>query len=268
MTSTVIRQDQGREHMSDKLFGFYERKTLSEPANAIERIVKDGYLRQLFSDELSAIKSAITATNPKKIIEIGAAGGITKVVWPEVVTTDVRVGPGVDFEMSAEKIQAEDNSVDVLFGMDALHHARDPRAHFLELNRVLKQSGNAIYIEPNWNFFSRLCFKVLLKYLHPEPYDTKQLDWAINNDDPMMGNQAQGFNIFVRDSIKFQREFPNLKIEILQPLKGLSFLLSGGVHTRLPIPSSLLLPLYKFEERNKWWIFRFGLGRVIRLTKV
>jgi SAM-dependent methyltransferase len=254
--------------MSDKLFGIYERKTLSEPGNAVERIVEDDYLRKLFSDELYAIRSAITIPNPEKIIEIGAAGGITKVVWPEVQTTDVRVSPGVDFVMSAEKIQAEDNSLDVLFGMDALHHARNPRAHFVELNRVLKSGGNAIYIEPNWNFFSRLCFKVLLKYLHPEPYDTKQQDWAIDNEDPMMGNQAQGFNIFVRDAAKFQEEFPNLRIEVLQPLKGLSFLLSGGVHTRLPIPSSLLLPLYEFEERNKTWISRFGLGRIIRLTKV
>ncbi len=254
--------------MSDRLFGFYERKTLSEPGNAVERIVKDGYLRQLFSDELNAIRRAITASDPKKIIEIGAAGGITKVVWPEVVTTDVRVSPGVDFEMYAEKISAEDNSVDVLFGMDALHHARDPRAHFQELTRVLVAGANAIYIEPNWNLFSRFCFKVLLKYLHPEPYDTKQSEWAINNEDPMMGNQAQAFNMFVRDASKFKQEFPNLKIEILQPLKGLSFLFSGGVHTRLPIPSAVLLPLYRFEERNKKWISSFGLGRVIRLTKV
>lgn len=254
--------------MSNKLFGFYERKTLSEPANAVQRIVNDGYLARLFTDELNAIKSAITAPNPKKIMEIGAAGGITKVVWPEVITTDVRVSPGVDFEMSAEKIDSEDNSIDVLFGMDALHHARNPRDHFVELQRVLVTGGNAIYIEPNWNFFSRLCFKILLKYLHPEPYDTKQPDWEIKNDDPMMGNQAQGFNIFVRDEEKFHEDFPNLRIEILQPLKGLSFLLSGGVHTRLPIPSGILLKLYEFEEGNRRWISNFGLGRIIRLTKV
>ena len=155
--------------MSDKLFGFYERKTLSEPANAVARILNDGYLNKLFSDELDAIRNSITISNPTKIIEIGAAGGITKAVWPEVETTDVRVSPGVDYEMSAEAISAPDSSVDVLFGMDALHHARSPRKHFVELNRVLKSGGNAIYIEPNWNFFSRLCFKVLLKYLHPEP---------------------------------------------------------------------------------------------------
>lgn len=254
--------------MSDKLFGFYERKTLSEPAHAVQRITGDGYLNRLFTDELIMIKKSVTIPDPQRIIEIGGAGGITKLVWPEVETTDVRISPGIDYEMSAEKLLAEDNSVDVLFGMDALHHVRNPKQHFSELNRVLKRGGNAIYIEPNWNRFSQFCFKILLKYLHPEPYDTKQVEWEISNPDPMMGNQAQAFNIFIRDSDVFKKEYPNLSVEILRPLKGLSFLLSGGVHTRLPIPSALLLPMYRFEESNQKWINAFGLGRVIRLTKM
>ena len=111
-------------------------------------------------------------------------------------------------------------------------------------------------------------FGIVLKYLHPEPYDLKSPGWILVSDDPMMGNQAQAFNIFVRDIKKFETEFPSLKVEIMQPLKGLSFLLSGGVHTRLPVPSALLLSLYRFEENTQSWIRRFGLGRIIRLTKV
>lgn len=254
--------------MSSKLFGFIERKTLDNPGSAMERIELDAFLRTLFTDELSLIKAAITSPTQGSIIEIGAAGGITKVVWPEVMTTDVRVGPGVDKEMYGEKIEVEDNTLDVLFGMDALHHVRDPEAHFRELDRALKVGGNAIYIEPNWNKFSILCFKYLLKYLHPEPYDMKQKEWKISNDDPMMGNQAQAYNIFVRDGVKFATLHPNLSIEFLSPLKGLAFLLSGGVHTRLPIPSRLILSIYNFENRNPKWIARFSLGRVIRLTKI
>lgn len=254
--------------MSNKLFGFYERKTLDDPGSAMDRITNDNYLRTLFTDELNAIRNAVTAERVTKIIEIGAAGGITKNVWPEVLTTDVRMGPGIDQEMTAEIITASDESVDVLFGMDALHHARDPRAHFRELERVLKPGANAIYIEPNWNKFSILCFKYLLKYLHPEPYDTKQIDWEIDNEDPMMGNQAQAFNIFVRDIKKFNAEHPNLRVEILEPIKGLSFLLSGGVHTRLPIPSAIILKLYRFENSHPKWLDMTSLGRIIRITKI
>ena len=254
--------------MSDKLFGFYERKTLSDPSNALARIEQDAFLSELYEDELKLIRGAITIKNPAVIIEIGAAGGNTKVVWPEVITTDVRESPGVDFISSAEIINRPDDSVDVLFGMDALHHVRNPEKHFNELVRILKPGGNAIYIEPNWNFFSRLCFKVLLKYLHPEPYNTNQNGWELDNDDPMMGNQAQGFNIFVRDQVIFYEKFPTLKIEILDSLKGLSFLLSGGVHTRLPIPSTLILKLYHAENRSERWLGAFGLGKLIRVTKM
>lgn len=254
--------------MSDKLFGFYERKTLSEPANAMNRILEDRFLSSLYIDELNLIRAAITYKNPVNILEIGAAGGNTKSLWPIVQTTDVRKSPGVDREMSAEKIDINDGELDVLFGLDALHHVRDPYRHFQELNRTLKTGGNAIYIEPNWNKFSMFSFKILLKFLHPEPYNTKQSDWKLNNDDPMMGNQAQGFNIFVRDIEKFDQNFPNLKVEVLSPLKGLAFLLSGGVHTRLPIPSSLILAIYRAENRSQIWLSRFGLGRLIRLTKI
>jgi SAM-dependent methyltransferase len=253
--------------MSDKLLGIFDRKTLSEPGIAMNRIIEDKFLSTLFTDELALVRGAITIPNPKAILEIGAAGGNTKHVWPEVRTTDVRISPGVDQVMSAEKIDAQDASLDVLFGLDALHHARNPRKHFQELQRTLRPGGNAIYIEPNWNKFSMFCFKVLLKYLHPEPYNTKQKDWEIDSEDPMMGNQAQAYNIFVRDRAKFEKEFPDLKVEILEPLKGVAFLLSGGVHTRLPIPSSIILAIYRRENSSPRWLSAFSLGRLIRITK-
>ena len=222
----------------------------------------------MYIDELNLIKGAITSSNPINIIEIGSAGGNTKTVWPIVQTTDVRISPGVDRVMSAEAIDSRDAELDVIFGLDALHHVRDPEMHFREVQRTLKVGGNAIYIEPNWNFFSQLCFKVLLKYLHPEPYDTKQKNWLIDNNDPMMGNQAQASNIFIRDISEFNEKFPNLKVDILEPLKGLAFLISGGVHTRLPIPSPFLLWIYRIENKNPNWLAKFGLGRLIRITKL
>ena len=90
--------------MSDKLFGFYERKTLSEPAHAVQRITGDGYLNRLFTDELIIIKKSVTIPDPQRIIEIGGAGGITKLVWPEVETTDVRISPqGGDFKWRSRR---------------------------------------------------------------------------------------------------------------------------------------------------------------------
>lgn len=256
--------------MRDKLFGFIPRKTLNEPDSATDRILGDRFLNELYSDEIRAIKEIAGELSPQSdiVVEIGAAGGNTKLVWPEAITTDVRASIGVDRVMRAEEISFPPGSIRILFGLDALHHVGDPKKHFEELTRTLVENGKAIYIEPNWNFFSMFCFKFLLKYLHPEPYSTKKISWELDDPDPMMGNQSQAFNIFVRDKREFERLFPGLMLEIHQPIKGLSFLLSGGVHTRLPIPSWVILLIYRIENRSTTWLKIFGLGRVISLTKV
>jgi hypothetical protein len=83
----------------------------------------------------------------------------------------------------------------------------------------------------------------------------------------MMGNQAQAHNIFIRDRALFREQFPNLEIEIGQPIKGLSFLFSGGVHTRLPISGKALWKFHGWEQKHPQWLEVFALGRVIVLTK-
>ena len=254
--------------MSNNLFGVIPRKTLDDPNAAEYRIEVDEFLNYIYTYQLEIIRHlCYSSVGAGRIVEIGAAGGITKLVWPEVITTDVRRASGIDKVMSAEKLDFKDDSLKCIFGMDALHHVRDPYAHFKEVDRCLETGGVAIYIEPNWNFFSKFAFGIALKYLHPEPYDLESPGWILTSEDPMMGNQAQGHNIFIRDKQVFDRAFPRLNIEILQPVKGLSFLFSGGVHTRLPIPSSLLLPIFKREAKSTKWMNIFGLGRVIKVTK-
>ena len=259
----------GRSVMSNKLFGVIPRKTMDSPNAAVNRIEEDKFLKYIYAYQLEIIRQICkSSASAGDIIEVGAAGGITKLLWPEAITTDVRQAAGVDRVMLAEELGAKNNSLMCIFGMDALHHVQDPETHFVEVDRCLKTGGVAIYIEPNWNFFSKFTFGFALKYLHPEPYDVNSNGWKLISDDPMMGNQAQAHNIFVRDSQKFNSLFPGLQVEILQPVKGLSFLLSGGVHTRLPIPSSFLLPIFKWEAKRSKWMSVFGLGRVIKITKL
>lgn len=255
--------------MSNKLFGMIPRKTMNNPNAAENRIEADSFLKYIYTYQLQIIQQLCDlSASAGNIIEIGAAGGITKLVWPEAITTDVRQAAGIDRVMSAEELDVKNNSLKCIFGMDALHHVQDPESHFREVDRCLNTGGVAIYIEPNWNLYSKLTFGVTLKYLHPEPYDVKSNGWKLTSADPMMGNQAQAHNIFIRDKNKFDSLFPRLQVDVLQPVKGFSFLISGGVHTRLPIPSSFLLPIFKWEEKKARWMSVFGLGRVIRITKL
>lgn len=255
--------------MRDKLLGFIPRPTIDNPNHAENKIEKDAFLKYIYEYQLNIIRALCAELKSDgDIVEIGAAGGITKSIWHEVVTTDVREAAGVDKIVTAERLIFKDSSIKCLFGMDALHHLRDPYKHFQEVDRCLVKGGMAVYIEPNWNQFSKFSFGVALKYLHPEPYDLKQQNWQITGDNPMMGNQAQAHNIFVRDRKIFENSFPQLRIQILESVKGLSFLISGGVHTRLPISSKILIPAFKMESRHNKWMASFGLGRVITLTKI
>ena len=242
---------------------------MDEPDLAEERILSDVFLRHIYEKQLDFIRTIYQSLNDKTgvVLEIGAAGGITKMVWPEVITTDVRLARGVDKVMSAHALEFPDSSIDLLFGMDALHHIPQPSLHFKELERCLKPGGKAVYIEPNWNLFSKVCFGFALKYLHPEPYDFSQKSWELQFDDPMMGNQAQAHNIFVRDSVKFRTKYPLLQVQTKMPLKGLAFLASGGVHTRLPLPRQLLVMISRIEHSSEKWINVFGLGRLIEISK-
>ena len=102
-------------------------------------------------------------------MELGSAGGITKEYYPDILTTDVRIQDGVDFELDSDfSLPFADASVDCIIAKDVLHHISDPNAHFQEINRVLKSGGTVIYTEPNWNFVSRLVFT----FFHPEVFNT------------------------------------------------------------------------------------------------
>ncbi len=200
-----------------------------------------------------------------KIIEIGSAGGILKDFFPGITTSDVRICEGVDLVIDAQSLPLPNDSLDLLMGKDVLHHLPEVSLHFYEISRVLKPGSSAVYLEPNWNFFS----KIIYKYLHPEPWREDLESWSFPSNGPMDSNQAMAKMIFVRDYDLFVTRYPNLNAEIIEiPLNSLAFLLSGGVHMRNRISSQLLTKLYILESRSKHWLKLFGINRVIKITKI
>jgi hypothetical protein len=139
----------------------------------------------------------------------------------------------------------------------------DPYAHFAEVSRALKPGARAVYLEPNWNRLSRLVFT----HLHPEPFDPTVQSWTRASDDPMDSNQALAFVVFVRDQALFSRRFPLMTLVHTAPTNGLAFILSGGVHSRTPVPGGLLLRLRAHEEAAPRLLQHTGLNRLLVLEK-
>lgn len=218
---------------------FKKRLRPENPDEQSQKILNDPYLRFVYeSILLDVIKlSNVQDIENPLIVELGSAGGITKTLFPEIITTDVRRAQGVSKVMDAQEMTLESESVDLFIAKDVLHHLPDVSRHFDEVSRTLSRFGKIIYIEPNWNIVSRFVFT----FLHPEPYLKKSPSWEFLSSEPMFSNQAMAWLIFIRDKKIWEERFPELKFSIQKSRTGIDFLLSGGVYKRNKIEMGLLL---------------------------
>lgn len=246
---------------------FRKRSRQEDPNLVQNKVLSDQYLQMTYKEILDfQLSLSLRPLKDQVVVELGSAGGITKLLYPEILTSDVRMQDGVDFELNDDfSLPFVDGSVDLIVAKDVLHHISDPQSHFLEIDRVLKLGGSVVYADPNWNTVSKLVFT----FFHPEVFDDKQTGWKFNSPDPMYSNQAIPYIIFVRDIQIFNSLNPKLRAKIYSKrMNGLSFLLSGGVMNRSFIPSTVLLRLRRFEVGKNFLMAVFGTIRVIQVTKV
>ena len=84
-------------------------------------------------------------------------------------------------------------------------------------------------IEPWVSPWSRFVYS----RLHHEPFEPEAPSWELPTSGPLSGaNDAFPWIIFVRDRRRFEQEFPQWRIELIQPMMPFRYLLSGGVSMR------------------------------------
>jgi SAM-dependent methyltransferase len=235
------------------------------PELAAQQIREDAFLSEVYRGSITALVDGLRLERwgTPRVVEIGAAGGITKDIFPWIETTDVRPAAGVDRVVDGARLPYPDESLDGILAKDALHHIADPKGHFREVARVLRPGARATYLEPNWNLLSRAVFR----WLHPEPFDDSVQEWTRVSTDPMDSNQALAYLAFERDRSQFRSLCPSLDVVAMKRTNGAAFLLSGGVHTRTPLPSALLLRLRRYEERCPWLLRRTALNVIVVVRK-
>jgi SAM-dependent methyltransferase len=127
---------------------------------------------------------------------------------------------------------------------DVLHHVPDVGAFLGEAVRVLRPGGVVLMVEP-WNTpFAR----VVWRRLHHEPFAPEAADWRFEPSGPLSGaNTALPWMVFARDRARFEREFPQLDLVLVEPFMPFRYLVSGGISMRSLQPAWATVP-WRFVE--------------------
>ncbi|MBD2464721.1 methyltransferase domain-containing protein [Oscillatoria sp. FACHB-1407] len=186
--------------------------------------------KSFYRDILSRIK---TVPADGDLIELGSGASFLKTELPQLITSDVLPYDGVDKVFSALDIPLADNSVSAFLMTDVLHHIKDSRQFFREMQRCLKVGGKVVMIEPA----NTLWGKFIFSNFHPEPFDD-QGGWGFEEGGPLTGaNIAIPWIIFFRDVEIFKKEFPELRLRSIRLHTPFKYLLSGGLSFRQLLPS-------------------------------
>jgi len=186
-----------------------------------------------------------------RVLEIGSGVSPLKRFYENVLTSDVMDLDYLDYVLDCHAIDRFDSigdeSLDVITLTNVLHHLKDPIDFLNKAARKLKRSGKIIATEP---YLSRLS-TLLFKYLHHEPVD---LDIAKPLLSEVRGplasaNSALPWLIFIghppwSDRLRANFDFDETSFH---PFSSISYMMTGGISRRLPIPRSIYGALFRLD---------------------
>jgi SAM-dependent methyltransferase len=147
-----------------------------------------------------------------------------------------------------DKLDAiKDNSLDVITLTNVLHHLKSP-VEFLNRAAVkLKSGGKVIATEPFFSFLST----PIWKHLHHEPVDFEisEPELAQAHGPLTSANQALPWLIFFERHDWLQRLSDKFDLAhfSVRPFSALSYMITGGISHRLPVPLLLYRMLFPVD---------------------
>jgi SAM-dependent methyltransferase len=220
---------------------------LDNPATTIIRkkyISKKPFMRNIYIEWYQLLKKHL----PEKknlMIELGSGPGFITEVIPGVISSDVLLLPFIDVMMNGLKLPFAQQSTDAVLMVDVFHHISDAGGFFIEIERVLKIGGRLVMIEPWITPWSHWVYN----RFHHEALDMEDPDWSFPSSGPLSGaNQALPWNVFQRDRLIFEDQFPDLKIVKTNPIMPLTYLLGGGFSHRASLPGFTYQLIRRLEK--------------------
>lgn len=206
------------------------RRSIIRDKLLLRHIYRTWY-RKLIND----IDSPTRDAGGRGVLELGSGAGFMRELLPEAITSDIMPLPGVDAVIDAHRLPMREAQLAAIVMVNVLHHLADVETFLNEAARAVRPGGVCSMIEP-WN--SRWSGWVY-RNLHHEPFDPSG-GWRLSGAGPLSdANGALPWILFARDREKFAERLPLWRIERIEPLMPLAYLLSGGVSKRNLSPGPL-----------------------------
>ena len=226
------------------------------------------WYRELYREQFKDLPSPETLS----ILEIGSGTSPLKQFHSNIVTSDILHLDYLDLVFDCHEIDKldaiKDKSLDVITLTNVLHHLKSPVAFLNCAAGKLKPGGKVIATEP---FFSVLS-TVIFKYLHHEPVDFRIYEPELSEvQGPLASaNIALPWLIFFRKREWLQRLNENFDIarRDLRPFTALSYMATGGISHKLPVPGSLYRALFPIDlAMSRYFPRLFASFFTITLTR-
>jgi SAM-dependent methyltransferase len=205
------------------------------------------WYRELYRDQFRDLPNPSALS----ILEVGSGTSPLKQLFSNVVTSDVLDLDYLDLVFDCHEIDKfeaiKDKSIDVITLTNVLHHLKSPIEFLNRAASKLKPGGRVIATEP---FFSVLSTPIF-KCLHYEPVDYRISEPELSQvQGPLASaNIALPWLIFFRRRDWLQRLNENFDVAILatRPFSALSYMATGGISHRLPLPHFLYRVLFSVD---------------------
>ncbi len=211
-------------------------------------------LRHLYAEWYRDIVSWLA---PGRTVEVGGGTGNLKEYSSGVCCTDVVSLPWLDVVADAQRLPFQSDSLGNLVLFDALHHIENVALFFDEAQRTLKVDGRIIFMDPYISWASWPVYRLL----HPEPVNLTQDPLSLTtpqpNRRPFDSNQAIATILFEKELARFQTCYPRLTVRLLRRVAFFAYPLSGGFEHPSLIPTWLVAPILRVEQKLEW------LGRLL-----
>jgi SAM-dependent methyltransferase len=231
MSATVLEDEAAK----DRAATLHNRARLSANKNLLF------WYRELYSDQFKDFPNPAMLS----ILEVGSGTSPLNQFLPNAITSDVLDLDYLDLVFDCHDIDKFDainnESLDVITLTNVLHHLKSPIAFLNRAAGKLKPGGKVIATEP---FFSLLSAPIF-RYLHHEAVDLRVAEPELKDlHGPLASaNIALPWLIFFRrrDWLERLKERYDVGRLSVRPFTALSYMMTGGISRRFPIPG----PLYR-----------------------